>query len=296
LPHATSRSSTSVRTIRSATSRSGAVMSTTRVVESPAIPTLLRHHDLGRAVQLLDDAPVALLDDATPDLQRRRQLAGLDGELTVEDPDLLRDLEAREAGQPPLYLFLDLLTDSLVANQLRRALRRDPLLLRPPGHLLEIGHDQDDRIRTPVTQHDRLEDVPAVLDRVLDRLRRHVLAASRHDQILLPVRDAQVAVLVQLADVARVEPAVLVDRLAGRLRLVVVPLHHLRPPHQDLAVRRDHDLRPGDWLADRAQPDRVRQVHVRHRRGLGEAVAFQDDQPGGVEETRDLRVQWRGAR
>src|SRR5690606_851311 len=179
LPHATSRAPTSVRTIRSATSRSGAVMSTTRVVESRSIRMrLLRRHDLGRAVQLLDDAPVALLDDATPDLQRRRQLAGLDGELTVEDPDLLRDLEAREAGQPPLYLFLDLLTDSLVANQLRRALRRDPLLLRPPGHLLEIGHDQDDRIRTPVTQHDRPEDVPAGLDRVLDRLRRHVLAAK----------------------------------------------------------------------------------------------------------------------
>ena len=61
---------------------------------------------------------------------------------------------------------------------------------------------------------------------------------GRLDQVLLPVGDAQAAVGVDLADVAGVEPAVAIDRLGGRLGLVVVPLHHVRSARQDLAVRR----------------------------------------------------------
>ena len=47
----------------------------------------------------------------------------------------------------------------------------------------------------------------------------------------------------QLADVAGVEPAVRVDRLARRVGLVVVALHDVRAAREDLAVGRDHDLR-----------------------------------------------------
>ena len=64
----------------------------------------------------------------------------------------------------------------------------------------------------------------AILELVLDRLRRGLLAPGEHDQVLLAVRDGEEAV-VDLADVPGVEPALAVDRLGGRLGSVEVALH-----------------------------------------------------------------------
>src|ERR671935_213872 len=66
---------------------------------------------------------------------------------------------------------------------------------------------------------ERLTDQRVLLEQALDVGRRHVLAAGGDDQLLLAVHDPQVAVLVQLADVAGVQPAVLVDQLPGGLLL-----------------------------------------------------------------------------
>ena len=60
--------------------------------------------------------------------------------------------------------------------------------------------------------------------------------------------------VVELPDVAGVEPALRVDRLGRRLRLVVVALHDVRAAGQDLAVGGDLDLDARDRPADRAQP------------------------------------------
>ena len=58
--------------------------------------------------------------------------------------------------------------------------------------------------------------------------------APGHDHVLDPVVDVEVAVGVEVADVAGTEPPVLVDRLARRLRVVPVALHHLLAAHEDL--------------------------------------------------------------
>ena len=61
------------------------------------------------------------------------------------------------------------------------------------------------------------------------------LVALVLDQLLDPVDDPQRAVLLDAGDVAGVQPAVGVDRLRGRLRVVEVALHHLRAADQELA-------------------------------------------------------------
>ena len=80
-----------------------------------------------------------------------------------------------------------------------------------------VGHADDGDL------HDRgmLGEYPLDLDRV-------DVLATRDDHVLEPVLDEDVAAVVDAADVAGAEPAVLGDRLGGRLRLVVVALHQLR--------------------------------------------------------------------
>src|SRR5205814_10304596 len=111
---------------------------------------------------------------------------------------------------------------------------------------------------------------------------------------LLAVDDEGVALVVATANVAGVEPAV-ADDVGGVLRLVPVAAHHLRSAHAylaDLAVR--EGLRAGleiDDLvlgaryhgSDRLEHRRVYGIRVRHRRGLGEAVALDDGLPDALD-------------
>ena len=64
---------------------------------------------------------------------------------------------------------------------------------------------------------------------------RRDLEALELDQLLDPIDDRQVAVLVDEADIAGMQPAVVVDRVGGCLRVIEVPLHHLRSTHPQLA-------------------------------------------------------------
>src|SRR5207245_2945234 len=110
------------------------------------------------------------------------------------------------------------------------------------------------------------------------------------DELLLTVDDEDVPALVLAADVAGVEPAV-TDDVGGVLRLVPVPAHDLRPAHADLTdLTGREDFRPAlevddpvlgprDRGADRLEDRRGHGIGVRHRRGLGEAVALDDGLP-----------------
>ena len=145
-----------------------------------------------------------------------------------------------------------------------------------------------------VAEDDRFGDERAPLEDGLDRLRRDLLSAGRHQQILLAIGDRQVAVGVDRADVAGVKPAVLED-LGRGLRLVVVAAHDVRAAREDLAVGRDLQLDVGQPAADGADARRLGRIDGQDRGGLGEAVAFDDRQPHGMEELRDARRQRRAA-
>ena len=67
------------------------------------------------------------------------------------------------------------------------------------------------------------------------QLGRGDLVALVLDQLLQPVDDREVAVVVGIRRVAGVQPALGVDRCGGRLGLVEIALHHLRAAHPELA-------------------------------------------------------------
>src|SRR3981189_3855545 len=98
-------------------------------------------------------------------------------------------------------------------------------------------------------------------------------AADVH--ILYPVGDPEITTRVEDADVAGVQPAVLVDRLGRRLRVVEVAEHDVRATQQDFIALAEPYLEPGRGLA-RGLCDGLGVVvwpAPRRHHGFGEAVS-----------------------
>ncbi len=148
------------------------------------------------------------------------------------------------------------------------------------GRWITGRHDHRDHELTPFVgrfaHHRDLGDAGVREQHVLDLARVHVEAA-RDDELLGSPDDAEVAVVIELADVAAAEPSVGVERVAGRVVPVPVAGEHVRSAEQDLA-RRPSARRtstpgsgkptvPGTPLAVVG----IRHVHDR----LGHAVALQ---------------------
>ena len=121
-------------------------------------------------------------------------------------------------------------------------------------------------VRPPVADDERLRDEARRLQRVLEVLRRDVLAAGGDDQVLLAVGDLQEAVRVDLADVAGPEPAVVGERGGRRLGILVVAAEDRVAPDEDLAVVVEPDLAALDGAADRAEAEVVGIVDAQRAR------------------------------
>ena len=99
---------------------------------------------------------------------------------------------------------------------------RDQLMTRPQGarrfslaqssRAWKVGSNYGRGKFAPVGNDGGLGDQIVGLQVVFDRLRCNELAAGGLDQVLLAVGDVQKAVLVDVADVAGVEPLALKDR------------------------------------------------------------------------------------
>ena len=99
-----------------------------------------------------------------------------------------------------------------------------------------------------------------------------VPSASLPD-VLRAVDDLQVAVLVEVAGVAGVEPAVVRLRLGGRLGVLVVLLEQPRRADQDLAARRSTLIStPFTGGPDGVGLHLAVRLHADEHRGLGRAV------------------------
>src|SRR5262249_11043936 len=142
---------------------------------------------------------------------------------------------------------------------------------------------------TPVSNHNDLRDEPARHQQALDPLGSDVFPSARLYQVLLPIRDSQVPVLVNQADVARSKPTVLGERLGIKLWAVMVASSHLIAPRQDFAVGCNLDLYSSDDAAD--GPDVVMMLGIRRngRRRLGQSVALQNRDTRAHEDICNLR-------
>ena len=170
----------------------------------------------------------------------------------------------------------------------------DAVLRGPRRRGVGVEHDQRADERSLVADGAGLADERDHLQRRLEVGRADVLAAGGDDQLLLAVDDPEVAVVVELADVAGVQPAVVVERLGGLLRLVEVAEEDVAAPADHLAVLGERHLDAGHRRADRARLHLVGRPG--HRAGaLGHAVDLRQRHADRPEPGEQLGRDRRGA-
>ena len=103
-----------------------------------------------------------------------------------------------------------------------------------PHHFL-VRHDQGDQMRPAVAANQRLAHLALQEQHAFDARWRHIVSARIDDHVLLAVGDLQIALGIDLADVAGVQPPV-AQCLGGCLGIFPVAAHDQIAAHQDLAV------------------------------------------------------------
>src|SRR4051812_9321696 len=180
--------------------------------------------------------------DAPLQLERRRDLAFLRAEVAREDGEALDPLETRELR---VHAVDDLLHALLHVGR-----------GQPVGHG-RVERDQRRHVGPTVADDERLRDEWRGLERVLEVLRRDVLASRGHKDVLLAVGDPDEAVLVDFPEVAGAQPAVLAEHLARCLLVLVVAGEDRLAPDQQLAVLVGAHLEPRERRPDGAEPEPV---------------------------------------
>src|SRR4051812_32703388 len=170
-------------------------------------------------IERVDLVLEVLVDLLALDLQRGCQLALVLAQVAVEDRELLHLLDLREVLVGGVDRLLDVLASAVLAVA-----------------VVAVDRHERDQVRTVVAVHDRLRDHRAVGDLLLDVRRRDVLARRGDDDLLRPPGDREVALLVDHAEVAGVEPAVVVEDLLRLVLEAVVALEDVWAPDEDLAL------------------------------------------------------------
>ena len=191
---------------------------------------------------------------------RRRTLSvgvsspACDRELGRQQGDLLDLLELRQVAVERVHDLTIQPDDVGPADQRRAIARRQPQRLQPLGQHVERRHDQRGREAAPVADHHRLGDQRVLLEARLDRLRRHLLAAGRDEQILLAIGDRAGSRPRSSSPMSPVWNQPSRSTAVGVRRPVPVAAHHVRAAREDLAVLGDAQLDAGDR---RARPSRA---------------------------------------
>src|SRR5262245_14430168 len=242
--------------------------SPSRVADLPLRPrTAVSWLARGLAVHAVEKVAVLLLDDPSLELETGRELPCLDGQIRWQDREVLDRLPPWQ----PLVELLDVGGEQVPhLGALDQSLVRhvgEAVLLRPRMDRLRVDRDEGSAVVPLIAVYDHVARIRANrLEEHLDVLRRHVLAARRLDQILLPVGDPQETVVIKFANIAGVQPSVGVERLSRLGGHVVIAAHDARAAQQHLAVFGDPHLGSREARADRSELPMLRAVHERARR------------------------------
>src|SRR5262245_46579556 len=178
-------------------------------------------------------------------------------------------------------------------GELCRGACLDSMPLRPDWRHLRVEYQQRGDVWPPVADDAGLPYQRVLQEQVFDIGRGNVLAAGRDDQLLLPVDDLHVSVVVDRPDVSGTHPALAVNGFCRPRGVLVVALHHYRAADQDLAVIAELELDPRIRVADCTVLGPVERADGGCARQLSHAPAFGHAEPKRLEELDDARVDGR---
>src|SRR5918993_5605740 len=210
------------------------------------------------AVDRLDLGAVLVEDTAALELGRGCELVAVGKPFLGQDGDLAHALGRAEADHHVVDGPLELVVGARVVRELGQRAGLDAPLAEPAGSHLGVEHHQRRHEGPFVADGAGLSDGHDRLEGGFEVGRAHVLAPGGDDQLLLPIDDAEVAVVVELADVAGVERSVGIESVGGLARVVEVADEHVASAAQHLAVIAQPHVDAREGPANGADPHLIR--------------------------------------
>src|SRR5262249_5807248 len=215
----------------------------------------------------LDELRVLLGDETAAHLPRAGQLSVVGVELLVEnqEPANLRAGELRIGREIPVRLLdavLNEVRDRVLSGEVRVAAVGEITPLGPIAHGRQVDVDEGGGVVPPVSVGDSLLDVRKKLQLVLEILGREERAVLEAADILGPIDDLQVAILVEETGIPSVDPAVFGLSGGCGLRVLEVRAEDSRAAEEHFAVLRDPNLDVLDRRTDRVRLDAAVGLHA----------------------------------
>ena len=165
--------------------------------------------------------------------------------------------------------------------------------LAPFKRPLRIGHNQADNVWLSVAGDHCLTDFGLQRQHALDLLRRDIVALVVDDHVFLAVGNDNPAFVVEVANVAGVQPAIL-DRPRSFAFVLPVSMHDEFAAAEDLSILRDLDLYSAQSRADGMHGNAGGgPVAAYDRPCFGLPIALKHGQPHRFEEYPDVGVERR---
>src|SRR6516165_4179486 len=162
------------------------------------------------------------------------------------------------------------------------------------NHLIECRNDQSPWKFSIFTYHQYLRNIMRFFHYIFNLLRSDVFAPGSLEYLLLAVGNFQEN-LVELADVAGVQPSFRINSLSCQFRLVIVAHHHIRTAIENLAIFGNFHDPPGYDRPDRTDfVTAIRRViYGNNRRSFCRTVALVHWHPRSAENPGQTRLQSR---
>ena len=169
------------------------------------------------------------------------------------------------------------------------------MLGQPVGQHVGVEGEERADVGALIADDDHVGDERVRGQGVLEDLGGHVLSACGDDKFLLAARNGQLALAIDRAQVAGVEPLAVGHDLGGLLGQVVVAGHDGLAAHQDLAVLGKLDEVAGQGQSDAADGVLADVLDGDWAGRLGQAVALDEGDAHAGVEVREVGGQGRAA-
>ena len=161
-------------------------------------------------------------------------------------------------------------------------------------HLRERRLNEQSQARTVIAQQDRMFEEGVLHERILDRLRRNILAVKGDNDVFEAIGNDKKAIFVDVPNIPSVQPAIF-DCCGSGLRGLPISFHDVGTAVENLPLLSRCHLATHQRPASSAELVSAWRVEAHQRGGLCQPVSLAHQQPAGGEELFDLFAQWSSA-